>query len=256
MNISIIGSGNTATVLGRLLKGKNHSIIEIGGRNEATISHLAKELNAKAVFDLSHLNMNSDIFIIAVNDDTVGKIAASMVVNDKIVVHTAGSISVNVLGKASKNYGILYPLQTLRKETNYLPLIPFLIDANNEETKKLIYDLASSISSSVTVSNDATRLQYHLSAVMVSNFSNHLFVLAKNYCDENNISFSLLIPLIEETVNRLHYFTPQKMQTGPAARNDFSTMQTHLQLLNNFPHLKSVYEKMSKSIIAYNNELL
>jgi len=38
------------------------------------------------------------------------------------------------------------------------------------------------------------------------------------------------------------------MQTGPAIRGDEVTMQKHLELLNSFPHLKNIYELMSKSI--------
>ena len=102
------------------------------------------------------------------------------------------------------------------------------------------------------MANDETRLQYHLSAIIVSNFSNHLFALAKEYADRNNIDFNLLLPLIEETVDRLRYFQPAAMQTGPAARGDETTMQKHLQLLNDFPQLRNIYEVMSDSIRRFN----
>ncbi len=248
MIVTIIGSGNTATVLGRLLKNKNHVINEIAGRNEPAVKTLAENLNAAACFDLKKLNKNSDVFIIAVKDDALAEIAAQLKLNKKIAVHTAGSVPVNVLEKTAENYGVLYPLQSLRKELNYLPDIPFLIDGNNAFAKENMYALAASISKSVSVADDETRLKYHVSAVIVSNFTNHLFALAKNYCDENKTDFKLLLPLIEETVNRLHYYNPSDMQTGPAVRNDKKTMQKHLQLLNKFPQLKNIYELMSKSI--------
>ncbi|MBV9963072.1 MAG: DUF2520 domain-containing protein [Parafilimonas sp.] len=251
MIVSIIGSGNTATVLGKLLKEKKYSINEILGTNKDAVKQLAGELNANAVYNFSELSQHSDVFIIAVKDDVVADVAAQLNLNEKIVVHTAGSVSVKVLEKASKNYGVLYPLQSLRKEINNLPEIPFLIDANNDETKKIVQQLAFSISSFVSVADDTTRVQYHLSAVIVSNFSNHLFTLAKDYCDKNKIGFNQLLPLIEETVKRLHQFEPSEMQTGPAIRNDVETMQAHLRLLKDFPLLNKIYEMMSESIIAF-----
>lgn len=251
MMISIIGSGNTATVLGKLLKENNHTINEITGRNKTAVNNLAELLNAHACVELNKLNKNSEAYIIAVNDDAVAEVSAQLDLNDKIVVHTCGSVSINVLEKASENYGVLYPLQSLRKELSYAPAIPFLVDGNNAFARENIFNLASSISNYVTSADDATRLKYHLSAIVVSNFSNHLFALAKGYCDSNNTNFDLLLPLIEETVNRMHYYNPAAMQTGPAARGDEAVIQKHLMLLNHFPQLQNLYEVISESIKNY-----
>ena len=248
MIISIIGSGNTATVLGKILKQNDHTISEIIGRNKMAVQKLAEDLNADARIKLNELNKNSDIYIIAVRDDAIAEVSAQLKLNDKIVVHTCGSVSVSVLKQSSKNIGILYPLQSLRKEINYLPRIPFLIDGNNDFTKKTISNLASSIADTVIPADDETRLQYHLSAIIVSNFTNHLFALANNYCNKTKAEFNLLLPLIEETVHRLHYYHPSEMQTGPAIRGDEKTMQKHLQLLEGFPQLKKLYQMMSESI--------
>jgi len=248
MKISIIGSGNTATVLGKLLKQNGNTIHQVYGRNTAAVTNLAQALNAGIQPDLVSLDKTSDLYIIAVKDDAVAEVSDQLRLDDKIVVHTCGSISMNVLKDTSAKYGVLYPLQSLRKELNYLPAIPFLVDGSDEETKQVIFDLASTISSNVMMADDAQRLQYHLTAIIVSNFSNHLFTLAKQYCDAHNTNFSLLLPLIEETVQRLHQYDPLKMQTGPAARGDEAVIQKHLQLLDDAPQLKNIYALMTQSI--------
>ena len=115
--------------------------------------------------------------------------------------------------------------------------------------RQQIFDLASSVSDKVIHANDEIRLKYHLSGIIASNFTNHLFALAKNYCDTNNIDFDLLLPLIKETTNRLDLYEPSAMQTGPAIRGDEATIEKHLQLLNDFPQLKNVYKMMSESIM-------
>lgn len=248
MKVSIIGSGNVATVLGRVLKKNNHEINEVIGRNETAVTTLAHQLNAKPCFNIGNINKESEMFIVAVKDDAVADIGDQINAGDKIVVHTCGSVSAGVLKNASKNYGVLYPLQSLRKELNYDPEIPFLIDGSNPHTKNLIENFASSFAKTVIPANDDVRLRYHLSAIISSNFANHLFALTKDYCNKNAIDFKLLLPLIEETVKRLHYYDPAAMQTGPAARKDYATIQKHLTLLEEYPALKNIYAMMSESI--------
>ena len=249
MKITIIGSGNVATVLGKLLKQQHYVIEQVVSRNKLNALKLAEEVNALVTNKLSDIIKTSDVYIIAVKDDSIETICNQLNLDDKIIIHTAGSISINILKNSSKNYGVLYPLQSLRKELNYLPVIPFLIDANNNYTKNIITKIASSISRNVIMVNDEQRLQYHLSAVIVSNFTNHLFALTKEYGEANNINFSLLLPLIEETVNRMKKYNPADLQTGPAIRNDQSTIKKHIDLLSNFPHLKSIYQTITSSII-------
>jgi predicted short-subunit dehydrogenase-like oxidoreductase (DUF2520 family) len=251
MIISIIGSGNTATVLGKLSKENNHVINEVVGRNKIAVQQLSEKLNANACAEILQLNKNSDLYIIAVKDDAVANVSEQLNLNNKIVVHTCGSVPMNVLANTSVHYGVLYPLQSLRKELNYSPVIPFLIDSNNDFVRRTIFNFASSISGSVIYANDETRLHYHLAAAIVSNFSNHLFALAQDYCYANKTDFSLLLPLIEETVNRVHYYDAGMMQTGPAMRGDETIIQKHLQLLNEFPQLRNMYEVISKSIQQY-----
>jgi predicted short-subunit dehydrogenase-like oxidoreductase (DUF2520 family) len=251
MKISIIGAGNVAAVLGRLLKHKNFIIAEIVSRNKMHAEQLAQELNADAIENIEGLSKSSDVYIVAVNDDQIEAAGNQLKTNEKIVVHTCGSASINVLKNTSKNIGVLYPLQSLRKEIPYLPAIPFLIDANNDYSKGIILELAKSLSDNITEANDEQRMQYHLSAVITSNFTNHLLSLTDEYCRISKIEFSQLLPLMQEVINRIHLFHPAEMQTGPAVRNDVSTIEKHLALLKDFPQLKNIYEMMSESISRF-----
>jgi hypothetical protein len=57
--------------------------------------------------------------------------------------------------------------------------------------------------------------------VIVSNFTNHLYALAAEYCKKERTDFSLLVPLIKEVAERIEIYEPESMQTGPA----FAMMQ-------------------------------
>ena len=251
MNVVLIGSGNVATVLGKLIKKSGHTIIEIVSRNEARAKNLAATVNANYHTDLKQINTTAGIYIIAVADDAINDIAADLNLADKIVVHTAGSVLKDVLKDSSKNYGIFYPLQSLRKENEEIPVIPFLVDASNEETLHSLQQFAQSLSDKVAVADDAQRSKLHVAAVIASNFSNYIFTLTNDYCKKENIFFNILLPLIQETVSRLNDFAPADVQTGPAIRGDKNTMQKHLALLQEHPELKKLYEIMSEGIITY-----
>jgi predicted short-subunit dehydrogenase-like oxidoreductase (DUF2520 family) len=96
--------------------------------------------------------------------------------------------------------------------------------------------------------NDEERLKLHMAAVFCNNFVNHLYALTAEYCTKETLRFELLIPLIQETAQRLLEMPPSQAQTGPASRNDKETMQKHLELLDNYPQLKEIYILFTKSI--------
>ena len=87
----------------------------------------------------------------------------------------------------------------------------------------------------------------HLAAVLVNNFTNHLFTEAKNLCASHQLPFNLLLPLIKETVDKLDVLLPQEAQTGPAIRNDQHTIEKHLNLIGD-PVLKKIYLTLTSAI--------
>jgi predicted short-subunit dehydrogenase-like oxidoreductase (DUF2520 family) len=251
MQVVLIGSGNTATVLGKLIIRAGHHILQVWARNELSGKALAEALNAAWIKLPSEITASADLFIIAVADNAIETVAQELPLRNQLVVHTAGSVSKEVLAHASKNYGVLYPLQSLRKEVSAIPEIPFLVDGNTNDDRTLIMDFATTLSKHVLFANDSQRRHYHLAATITNNFSNHLFTLAKQYCDNTGTDFSILLPLIQQLPQRLAETSPQSLQTGPAMRNDTQTIQKHLELLQAMPELREIYEVFTKSIRGF-----
>lgn len=251
MNVNIIGSGNVATVLGRMVKKAGHCIKCVSSRNIANAEVLAFELNARGCSSISEIETDNDIYIIAVSDAAIEKINTELYVGDKLVVHTSGSVSLSSIRNTSLNTGVLYPLQSMRKEINHEPVIPFLIDGNNEYAKKKLWDFVSTFSENITYTNDEERLTLHTAAVIVSNFTNYLYTLTEDFCQRENISFKQLVPLIAEVAERLNEYSPEDMQTGPAIRKDISTIQKHLSVLEKYPEQQYLYMLFTQSISKY-----
>jgi predicted short-subunit dehydrogenase-like oxidoreductase (DUF2520 family) len=249
MNIVIIGSGNVAAVLGRKFKASGHNILQVFSRNAAAASALAYEWDTESTNYKSMINRNADIYLVAVADDAIAEVIDELKLPGKIVAHTAASVPKEVLKNVSPHYGVFYPLQTLRKEMKGLPDIPVFFDGSDEKTRMQLEVLARSIArEKVIQAGDTERLKLHVAAVIVSNFTNHLFALAEEYCLKEGLDFKQLLPLIEETIARIKDVSPREAQTGPAVRHDGETIHRHLELLKDHPALKNIYVLLTESI--------
>lgn len=248
MDIVIIGTGNTASVLGRKLKLAGHKIVQVFGRDNKEASQLAYELDTESTNYWNVVNRDADLYILAVSDIAIEEIIKELRLPNKTIVHTAASVSKNILKNAADHFGVFYPLQSLKKELSYLPEMPIIIDANDEATLHELDILAHSITDKVVEADDESRLKLHLAAVFCNNFVNHIYALTETYCRNEGIDFSLMLPLIKETAARLQDVSPSKSQTGPALRNDINTIDKHLELLQKYPELKKMYEMFSASI--------
>jgi hypothetical protein len=248
MRVVMIGSGNVATIFSRLIKRSGHEVLQVVSRQLPHAKTLAAELNCDFTDNYDNIDKTADIYIVAISDDSLNKFDNPFNLKEKLIVHTAASVSKDILRNISTNYGVLYPLQSLRKEIPDLVGIPLLIDGNTANSTKLIADFATTISPIVSNANDEQRLKLHVAAIIANNFANHLFSLTEDFCKKEQVDFKLLLPIINETTRRLRTSSPTDVQTGPAARNDESTIEKHLSLLANYPKLKNLYKLITDSI--------
>ena len=250
MRVVIVGAGNVATVFARLIVASGHEIIQVVSRTIASAQSLAIELGCSFSDNLSALDHTADIYILAITDHALQQIQGSIFLGDKLIVHTAGSVSKQVLSPISNQFGVIYPLQSLRKEQiGVQPQIPLLIDANEQSVLSVIEKFAFSLSSVVSKVEDEQRFCLHLAAVIINNFTNHLYSLTAEYCKNEGVDFKMLQPIIEETALRLNAQLPGDVQTGPAIRDDRSTLERHMLALSNHPELKIIYQTFTESLL-------
>jgi predicted short-subunit dehydrogenase-like oxidoreductase (DUF2520 family) len=248
MQIVIIGSGNVATVLGGKLREAGHRIVQVFSRRPEHAMRLAKELECGHVSRWEDIYREADLYIAALSDDALRTLDAEISLPNRLIVHTGGAVPKEVLLKVSANSGVLYPLQSLRSELRPYSEIPLLVDANLPADLDRILDVARSISGQVQAADNDTRLKLHVAAVLVNNFTNHLYVLAEEYCRREGADFNMLLPLIRETALRLSKIPPGDAQTGPAIRGDEATIRRHLELIGNYKDIKEVYTLITRQI--------
>ncbi|MGZ5210916.1 MAG: Rossmann-like and DUF2520 domain-containing protein [Kaistella sp.] len=244
MKIVILGSGNVAFHLAKAFKEKKIAVSQIFGRNENALREISEKFSIPYS---THELADADLFLIAVKDDAVADISKKIKKENALVAHTSGSLPKEILqGKYRK--ASFYPLQTFSKskELNYSE-IPFFIEAETNDDLAILKNLASEISENVIISDYEKRKYIHLTAVFACNFVNHLFARAKEISDAQNIPFDYFLPLIDETVQKIHEIDPKSAQTGPAVRNDERVLKLHEDLITNEEHRK-IYKTMNDSI--------
>jgi predicted short-subunit dehydrogenase-like oxidoreductase (DUF2520 family) len=249
MKIVIVGSGNAATVLGKVIQNAGHNVIQVLSRNELHAKKLAGILNCEFGDYITTPYKNADLYLFALTDNALHHLYEHVQLEDKLVVHTSGSVSKNVLTEISEKHGVIYPLQSLNKDAEELPPIPLLIDGSSSKVLATLTSFAQTISDNVSVVSDEDRLKFHIAAVFVNNFTNHLYAMADDFCTQEKIDFKKLMPLITETASRINKHSPKDVQTGPALRQDIYTLGKHLKLLSADPDLKYIYLKLSESIL-------
>lgn len=255
MKIVIVGSGNVATVLGKVIHNAGHEIVQVLSRNENHAKELAKIFNCSSGSFKSTEYKEADIYLLAINDTMLYHLDQYVHLQNKLVVHTAGSVSKEVLKNIFSDYGIIYPLQSLIKSSQEeVAEIPLLVDGSSVDTTTFILEFCKTFSDNVTIADDQERLKFHVAAVLVNNFTNHLFAMGEEFCKKENIEFEKLYPLIDETVHRIKLHPPQSVQTGPAIREDIYTLGKHLQILSAHSDLKYLYLKLSESILKHHQK--
>jgi len=252
--IVLIGAGNVGFHLGKRLYKKGFEIIQVFSRNKDKAKFLSEKIQAESITDFSKINTNADLYIIAVSDHAIDEVAQKLKANgidNQLVVHTSGATASTVLKPYFAHYGIFYPLQTFRINSKPdFKILPICIDAPNKKDLKKLKKLAKKNCSDVQEINDQERANLHVAAVFVNNFSNHFYSIAEDILGQKNLSLKLLMPLIKETARNIERSSPKDMQTGPAIRNDESTVKKHLQFLEKHPEYRTLYLAISKSINA------
>lgn len=228
--IAIIGRGNVATHLFRAFKGKTNVTL----------------VNPHNLIDMPE---DPDLILICVTDQAISQIVDKLKYTKSIIAHTAGSVSMDVLKDKSPNYGVFYPLQTftINSEITYSD-IPVFIEGSTKDTINKLKEVAELFTTKIREINSEERKQLHLASVFANNFTNAMAVAADSLLKKAGFDFSVVLPLMKQTIRKLENITPLNAQTGPAKRKDLEIIKTHLEMLESDLLLRDLYSQLSTLI--------
>ena len=226
VSVAIVGQGNVGFHLYQALgKSDNLHVTQFNSRQRHPIEE----------FDLA---------IIAVSDDAIAEISKH--IKSTLVVHTSGTAAIDVL-KNIKQKGVFYPLQSFSKEKEVdFTQVPFCLEANHKEHLELLENLSQFLGSKTYRISSEQRKYLHVAAVFANNFTNHMYKTAHDICTQYDVPFDILLPLIDETSQKIKSLAPAEAQTGPAKRNDQETIKNHVNLL--YDSQRELYKTLTDSI--------
>jgi predicted short-subunit dehydrogenase-like oxidoreductase (DUF2520 family) len=252
IKITIIGSGNVAQhLIDAFAKSNAVEIIQVFSRTQKDIS---PNLDSNKITNDWNALAEADLYIIAVSDDAISSVSSQLPFENRLVVHTSGSSPLTSLDEKNRK-GVFYPLQTFTKGKSIdFKTIPFCLETQFENDYALLEKVAQSISDNVYKIDSHQRKALHVAAVFVNNFTNYLYQLGNDICQENHVPFDILKPLILETAEKLLTLSPKDAQTGPAKRNDIYTIEAHESFLSN-ENQSTIYKILTQSIQNHGKKL-
>lgn len=252
--VIIIGAGNLATNLSAALFKTGFRISAVVSNHIETAKLLADRFSAKYSSSIGDIEKDADLYILAVPDKTIPEVLSELPEVNGIVVHASGVTPIDMLKTArAKGYGVFYPFQTLSKSRQVdFSEVPLLLEADSPETYQYLNHAASLISKNVVQVDSLSRSWIHLSGVFANNYTNHVITIAQVLLSNVNIDKKILKPLVEETITKAFQINPFNAQTGPAVRFDDSTLEKHIEMLENrYPELVRIYKELSLSIQSF-----
>ncbi len=248
MKVVILGAGNVASHLTRALLESAVQVAQIFNRTLEKAEAIASPYNLSYTDKISEIE-KADLYIISTSDDAVEEVSYHIPFDDALVVHTAGSLGLDSL-KGDYRKGVLYPLQTLSIEKGVrYDKVPFFIETENGEDFKELEKLMLKVSSKVYRINSEQRAKLHLSAVFVCNFVNLMYSVGEKIVEDAGLPFKTLLPLINETSQKVNEIKPLDAQTGPAIREDQNVIDKHLNMLKEDPELSNIYSILTNEIL-------
>lgn len=256
-SVVFIGAGNIATSLAFAFKNAGWNIVQVYSRTVSSASHLANMVGAAPVVSFDDIATSADVYIIAIPDQSIPDVLDGLKKVSGVVVHTSGSTPMEVLSEVGTGkYGVFYPFQTFSRSKRVdLSDVPIFVEANTNNVLNFLVETGNELSNRVSVLTSENRVWLHVAGVFAGNFTNHILALTYKLAVEHGIAFNVVEPLVEETVKKAFTGNPKDFQTGPAIRNDNSTVRLHSTLLNDFDEqLQKIYNELSLSIQKFSKQ--
>jgi predicted short-subunit dehydrogenase-like oxidoreductase (DUF2520 family) len=244
--ILIAGTGKLAEALLSHLHRVPNLELFLWGRNEIAVNRLRDAYRIQSDYSNSLGKMP---VLLCVSDNAISEVAEALKYSASCMVHFSGSMSIDVLPETYSEKAVCWPIQTFGNPlaVNWTE-VPLCTETRGEETQEFMTWFCTTLGGPRFSLTEEKRRALHLAAIVVNNFTNHLMNLSKRYCEEQRVPFEQLLPLSRQTIGQLTEKDPQRLQTGPARRNDQITIQKHLDMLQNEAELSEIYSMISRQI--------
>jgi predicted short-subunit dehydrogenase-like oxidoreductase (DUF2520 family) len=209
MRIVIIGAGRAGTSLAGAFHQAGYDV---------TVCH----------HDELHTLPSADAIVLCVPDDAIATVASLLPRTDAVVMHVAGSRTLNVLGDHER-VASMHPLVALPNGDigqRRLSGSVFAVAGDHLAT-----ELVRAIGGRPITLRDEDRVAYHAAACIAANHLVTLLHSVGELADGIGMSLEDFLPLAQSAIDDAATMGPLAALTGPASRGDLTTIDAHLAAL-------------------------
>lgn len=244
ISVGIIGNGRMAKAVASQLQNSDFNIEFIAARSWKDRADFSTDI-PKIIIGNDKIP-TVDIMLFCVSDSSIS-ILSQHISGSKLNIHFSGSRALSELHNSIPK-GVIWPVQSITASGGDWKNVPIVWEAEsdtNEYTKKLVEALKPA--SCINLPYEQ-RLELHIAAVFISNFTNSMLVAVDELLNSDPLKIEVLLPLLHHTISRYSGGNAFINQTGPAIRNDEGTIERHLSSLHNKPELSSLYKSITRYI--------
>lgn len=249
--VTLIGSGNMAHWLVYAMRNAGVRISQVYSRQHSHAKALAEIAGAEAIDNIKDLLPDSDLYIFSIKDDSYENLLQQLPFRLPLAAHTAGSLSMRIFESYAESYGILYPYQSVNKDMDFKGVVvPLCVEANDKTIENELFAFAQRLTSVVQKLDESQRMVLHRAAIFGCNFTNAMYSIAYDILQEHHIDWQMIMPLLQNTMEKVKTMNPHDAQTGPAQRGDQNIINMHQKALQD-NQLKEIYRLITEYILIH-----
>lgn len=180
-------------------------------------------------FDPMSVANGARILVLAVPDDAVAEVAASIDLGEATVLHVAGSLGLDVLTPHTR-VGSVHPLVALPDaELGAMRLRGawFAVSGDEDATTSVV----DAVGGRTVPVADSDRVAYHAAAVIAANHVVALLGQVDRVARSIGVPLDAYLDLARGAIDNVAAVGAQDALTGPVARDDWATVARHLDAL-------------------------
>lgn len=239
--ITIIGTGALGSTLQTFFKENGYPIRSTWNSKGGFIYSENSEQSVNRTLPETDDEIG-DLIFITTPDDLIEETAQSLSKRsisweDKTVVHCSGNLTsdeLESLADSGAKIVSMHPIQPFKKGdgSDRFKNITISLQGNDDAKKQLIPIIQEMGAKSLNLTKKQKRY-LHIAAVMASNYLVALMFSVENLLKDVGLEegFEAIETLVHQTVTNIFEKGPADALTGPIARGDFESVQTHLNEL-------------------------
>lgn len=209
MNIVIVGAGRAGTSLSKALSQ--------AGPNVQLVHH----------YEIPSL-LEADAVVLCVPDDAIATVAKSLPPTSAVVMHVAGSRTLDVLAPHAR-VASMHPLVALPNEViGAARLSGATFAVAGDPLARTLVELIGG--KAIDVANE-DRAAYHAAACVAANHLVTLMASVAEIAASIGMELEDFLPLAQNALSDVVELGPLRALTGPAARGDVATLDAHLEAI-------------------------